>query len=150
MQKKRSPGEASVEKSALSTAPSTDGGAKRRKIQLHSELSAALEEAVKEIGQLKTELTQVRAQNKQWLILQQEIGAQKKEIAVLQDEKKQLAARKIPIGHDVRHTKWKWDNTKPGKSNVAPSLCYFFLNHSAFFPQVLALHIGFHLDHGRR
>ena len=56
MQKKRSPGEASVEKSASSTAPSTDGGAKRRKIQLHSELSAALEEAVKEIGQLKTEL----------------------------------------------------------------------------------------------
>ena len=128
MQKKRSPDQASAEKTASSMAPSTEGGAKRRKIQLHSELSAELEEAVQEIGQLKTELTQVRAQNKQWLILQQQIGAQKKEITVLQGEKKQLAARKIPIGHDVCHTTWKWDNKTPGKSNAAPSLCPLFLS----------------------
>jgi len=97
MEKKRPPAGASAEKSASSTAPSTEGGgAKRRKIRLPSELSTALEEAAEQIG------------------------------------------------------KWKWDTTKQGKSNVAPSLCYFFRNHSAFFPQVLALHIGFHLDHGGR
>ena len=129
MQKKRPPAGASAEKSASSTAPSTEGGgAKRRKIQLHSQLSAALEEAAEQIVLLNADLTRVRAQNKQWLILQQQIGAQKKEIAVLQDEKKQLAARKIPIGHDVCHTTWKWDNKKPGKSNVAPSLCPLFLS----------------------
>ena len=128
MQKKRSPGEASVEKSASSTAPSTDGGAKRRKIQLHSELSAALEEAAEEIGLLKAELTKVKAQNKQWLHLQQQIGAQKKEIAVLQEEKKELEQRKIPIGHDVRRRTWKWDNSKPGKHKIAPPVSPLFLS----------------------
>ena len=155
IQKKRSPDRASAEKSASSTAPNTEGGgAKRRKTRLPSELSTALEEAAEQIVLLNAELTKVQAQNKQWLILNQQIGAQKKEITVLQDDKKQLAARKIPIGHDLRHTTWKWDNRKPGKQKVAHPfilyLLYFFLALSAFVPQVLALHIGFHLDRGRR
>jgi hypothetical protein len=95
---------------------------------LPSEFSAALEEAAEEIGLLKAELTKVQDQNKQWLHLQQQIGAQKKEIAVLQDDKKQLAARKIPIGHDLRHTTWKWDNRKPGKQKVAHPLSPLFLS----------------------
>jgi hypothetical protein len=129
IQKKRSPDEASVEKSASSTAPSTEGGgAKRRKTRFPSELSAALEEAAEEIGLLKAELTKVQAQNKQWLHLQQQIGAQKKEIAVLQEEKKELEQRKIPIGHDVRCRTWKWDNSKPGKHKIAPPVSPLFLS----------------------
>ena len=74
MQKKRSPDGASAEKSASSTAPSTEG-AKRRKFLSPSEVRTALQEAAEEIDLLKAELTKARTQNNQWLQLQQTIGA---------------------------------------------------------------------------
>jgi hypothetical protein len=141
MQKKRSPdGASSAEKSASSTAPtSTEGGAKRRKFLSPSEVRTALQEAAEEIDLLKAELTKARTQNNQWLQLQQTIGAQKKQIAVLEDEKKELTARKIPVGHDLRSTApWKWDNTKPGEKGSPSSISSIsFLPMLPLFPRYL-------------
>ena len=141
MQKKRSPDPgASAEKSASSTAPtSTEGGAKRRKFLSPSEVRTALQEAAEEIDLLKAELTKARTQNNQWLQLQQTIGAQKKQIAVLEDEKKELTARKIPVGHDLRSTApWKWDNTKPGEKGSPSSISSIsFLPMLPLFPRYL-------------
>ena len=140
MQKKRSPDGASAEKSASSTAPtSTEGGAKRRKFLSPSEVRTALQEAAEEIDLLKAELAKARAQNNQWLASQQTIGAQKKQIAVLEDEKKELAARKIPVGHDLRSTApWKWDNTKPGEKGSPSSISSIsFLPMLPLFPRYL-------------
>jgi hypothetical protein len=61
MQKKRSPDGASAEKSASSTAPSTEGGAKRRKFLSPSEVRTALQEAAEEIDLLKAELTKAHS-----------------------------------------------------------------------------------------
>jgi hypothetical protein len=139
MQKKRSPDGASAEKTASSTAPSTDGGAKRRKTLTSSDIRTALQEAADEIGLLKAELAKAQAQNNQWLAFQQTIGAQKKQIAVLEDEKKELAARKIPVGHDLRSTApWKWDNTKPGEKGSPSSISSIaFLPMLPLFPRYL-------------
>ena len=138
MQKKRSPDGASAEKSASSTAPSTEG-AKRRKFLSPSEVRTALQEAAEEIDLLKAELAKARAQNNQWLASQQTIGAQKKQIAVLEDEKKELTARKIPVGHDLRSTApWKWDNTKPGEKGSPSSISSIsFLPMLPLFPRYL-------------
>ena len=138
MQKKRSPDGASAEKSASSTAPSTEG-AKRRKFLSPSEVRTALQEAADEIGLLKAELAKARAQNNQWFASQQTIGAQKKQIAVLEDEKKELTARKIPVGHDLRSTApWKWDNTKPGEKGSPSSISSIsFLTILLLFPRYL-------------
>jgi hypothetical protein len=139
MQKKRSPDGASAEKTASSTAPSTDGGAKRRKTLTSSDFRTALQEAADEIGLLKAELAKAQAQNNQWLAFQQTIGAQRKQIAVLQDEKEELAARKIPVGHDLRGTATcKWDNTKPGEKGSPSSISSIsFLPMLPLFPRYL-------------
>jgi hypothetical protein len=80
MQKKRSPDGASVEKSASSTAPSTDGGAKRRKTLSPSEVRTALQEAADAIGLLKAELAKARAQNNQWLLPSRQLALRRSKL----------------------------------------------------------------------
>jgi hypothetical protein len=111
----------------------------RRKTPTPSEVRTALQEAAEEIDLLKAELAKARAQNNQWLASQQTIGAQKKLIAVLVDEKKELTARKIPVEHDLRGTaRCKWDNTKPGEKGSPSSISSIsFLPMLPLFPRYL-------------
>ena len=76
MQKKRSPDGASAEKSASSTAPSTEGAKRRKFLSPSAEVRTALQEAAEEIDLLKAELAKARAQNNQWLASQQTIALQ--------------------------------------------------------------------------